>query len=250
MVVRIGKVEIRRKQREKWDPLEVGDKVAEEDAVRTSDDGSMELSVDEVRVRIRERSEVRVKKISRNRLRAQARGHLESSFEVGKGEVEIEADGSDAVVRSQGGHFSMTADGHGVVAVATVSGVVNLSAAGQDVSVSQGQVSYVKPGRKPERPRQSLRAVLLNVKWPDRRETNQRAVPIAGKVEVGSRVVVQGRPVDPDANGNFKLRVPLRQGKQRLAVTVTDPLGRDAKDGIDILMDDKIDFRKENRLWQ
>lgn len=249
VVVRIGKVEIRRKERTDWDPLEVGDKISAEDAVRTAENSSMELSVDAVRMKVRERSEVMLKKVARNSLSARARGQIESDFAEGKGEVELEAEGSDAVVRSQGGHFLMTSDGQGVVAVAAVRGVVNLAAAGKEVSVGAGKVSHVRPKGKPEAPRDALRSVLLHVNWPGR-ETRDARVAISGKVEAGSRLVVQGAPVRPDAKGNFKTRIRLRPGKQRVTVAVTDPLGRSSRKDSEILVDRNIDVNKEGTLWR
>ncbi len=244
----VGTVEIRRRERTDWAILAVGDRVEAEDSVRTAAASAMELKVDDVKLKVRERSEVRVKRVSRGALSARAKGHVESTVLEGKGEVELEAEGSDAVVRTRGGHFLMTADGQGVVAVATVSGQVDLSAAGKSVSLGAGQQSHVTPNAKPAAPSSALKAVLLHVRWPER-ETKRAVVPVAGKVDVGSRVVVHGRPVTPDAKGNFQVKVPLKRGKQRIAVVVTDRWGRSAREDVEILMDNKNDVKVENRLW-
>ncbi len=244
-----GKVEVSRSAGT-WRELNVGDKLSANDAVRTAEDAELEITVSDVRVRVRERSELKVKKISQRALRAQLRGHLESNVPKGSGVVEIEAENSDALVRSEGGKFSMTADARGMVAVATVNGHVDLSAAGRVVGVEAGQVSRVRPGNKPEEPKIARRSVLLNVDWPERKETNRRTIPLKGRVEAGSRVLVQGQPVEVDQLGNFKTEVALRYGRQKVAVTAVDVLGRRRQQDTSILQDDKLPNIEAEKLWR
>ena len=78
----------------------------------------------------------------------------------------------------------------------------------------------------PTVPVEALRRVLLNVQWPNQRETNKATLPIAGRVEPGSRVFVQGEPVAVGEGGTFRTEVPLRQGRQKIAVVTVDALGR------------------------
>jgi len=136
--------------------------------------------------------------------------------------VELEAEGSDAVARTEGGAFSMTADGQGVVAVGTSSGWASLSAEGESIRIPAGMISVVPGKGKPKKPAQALRNVLLSVTWPERDETNQKTYPVAGQVEPGARVAIGGQEIRVDEHGRFKANVPLRQGKQRVGVVATD----------------------------
>jgi hypothetical protein len=127
---------------------------------------------------------------------------------------------------------------------------VNLTSAGKEVTVGAGEVSHVKPKAKPDKPSRALRKVLLAVAWPKEKQTRERMIALSGKVEVGSRLMVHGRVVEPDSSGKFKVKVPLRQGKQKVAVIVTDPMGRTVTDSNEIESDANIDVNKEGKLWQ
>jgi hypothetical protein len=133
-------------------------------------------------------------------------------------------EGTDAVARSTGGHFFVTADGRGVVSVATVSGSVNLIAKTKQVQVNEGEDSRIRKG-EPDAPSPALRRVLLSVRWPEDL-TSKEAVPVSGKVQPGSRVFIQGRPVDVEETGSFTAQVHLHDGAQKVAVLVVDPFGR------------------------
>jgi hypothetical protein len=89
------------------------------------------------------------------------------------------------------------------------------------------------------------------VEWPRQKETNQPQLPIAGRVEPGSRVFVQGLPVVVEAGGLFRAEVPLRQGRQKIAVVTVDALGRRKQvEGV-VLRDDSLPTVKvKKKLWQ
>jgi hypothetical protein len=103
----------------------------------------------------------------------------------------------------------------------------------------------------PSKPVEALRRVLLNVQWPNQKETNKATFPIAGQVEPGSRVFVQDEPVAVEEGGNFRTEVPLKQGKQKIAVVTIDALGRRKQVETVVLRDDSIpDVKVKKRLWQ
>lgn len=221
-----GKVEVRRGGTTQWAPLSVGDRLVADDSLRTLRDSRVELSVNEVKVRVHEQSHLGVKSITDTALRAKVTGRMESEVPLGKGRVEIEAEGSDAVVTTTGGHFAVMSDGHGVVSVATVTGRVNLEAAGKSVDVTPGKMSGVVAGQAPRAPEAAMREVLLSVSWPQDRVTNRRSIPIAGVVEVGSRVLVQGEPIKVGPDGKFNTEIELEQGQQLVAIVAEDAMGR------------------------
>ncbi len=226
VISRKGKVELQRGPLGNWSDAQVGD------------------------LRVHEASALRLKDANLRWLRAQVRGSVESEVEPGKGSVDVEMEGSEARAYSQGGHFFVTADGRGVVAVAAVTGSVNLTAHGRRVEVKPGTVSRVAGGG-PEDASPALRRVLLAVRWPQERATSKDTVPVSGKVEAGSRVFIQGRPVPVEPGGSFRADVPLRDGKQTVAVVAIDPMGRRKQVDTTIVRDQTTPtVRVKRKLWQ
>jgi len=139
-----------------------------------------------------------------------------------------------------------------VVAVASVTGSVNVAGGGRSVALNQGEVTHItKTTPTPSKPVAALRRVLLSVQWPNQKETNKATLPIEGRVEPGSRVFVQGEPVAVEEGGTFRAQVPLRQGRQKIAVVTVDALGRRRQvEGV-VLRDDSLpDVKVKKRLWQ
>ena len=228
----------------------IGDRLSVRDALRT-ELGEADVAVEGVRMRVHEGSRLELKQVGKQNLRARVRGSVES--EVGdKGRLDVEIDNSDATAHSEGGHFFVTADGRGVVAVASVTGSVNVAGGGRSVALNQGEVTRItKSAPIPSKPVAALRRVLLSVQWPDQKETNKPTLPIEGRVEPGSRVFVQGEPVTVEEGGTFRAQVPLRQGRQKIAVVTVDALGRRRQvEGV-VLRDDSLpDVKVKKRLWQ
>ncbi len=243
-----GQVELLRGDSGQVTAAKVGDRLGAKDALQT-DQGEAEMSVEGVKVRIHESSRLELKQVDKRAVRARVRGSVESEVDP-TGKLDVEMDGSDATAHSEGGHFFVTADGRGVVAVASVTGTVHLSSGGKTVAVNKGEVSKIVKADAPSQPAAALRRVLLSVEWP-RRETNQPKLPIAGRVEPGSRVFVQGQPVEVEAGGLFRAEVPLRQGRQKIAVVTVDALGRRKQvEGV-VLRDDSLPTVKvKKKLWQ
>src|SRR2546429_7767495 len=188
--------------------------------------GEADVAVDGVRVRVHEGSRLELKQVGQKNLRARVRGSVESEVEQ-KGKLDVEIENSDAIAHSEGGHFFVTADGRGVVAVASVTGTVNVSGGGKSIDVNKGQVTRLtKTDPHPAVPVEALRRVLLNVQWPNQRETNKATLPIAGRAQPRSPACVRGQPVAVGEAGTFRTEVPLRQGTQKIAAVTWDALGR------------------------
>jgi hypothetical protein len=245
-----GKVELLRAADGSVSEAKVGDKLDVRDALRTGI-GEADVAVEGVRMRLHEDSQVLLKEVTREKMRARVRGLVESDV-AEKGRLDLEAESSDAVAHSEGGHFFVTSDGHGVVAVASVAGSVHLSGGGKSVDVTRGEVSRLsKAEPSPSQPAAALRRVLLSVQWPNHKETNRTVLPIVGRVEPGSRVFVQGEPVVVEAGGTFRTEVPLRQGRQKIAVVTVDALGRRKQVQSMVMRDDSVpDAKVKKKLWQ
>jgi len=228
----------------------IGDRLSVRDALRT-EVGDADLAVEGVRLRVHQSSRLELKQVAKQAVRARVRGSVESQVEE-KGRLDVEIENSDATAYSDGGHFFVTADGRGVVAVASVTGNVNVAGGGRSVALNQGEVTHItKTAPTPSKPVAALRRVLLSVQWPNQKETNQATLPIEGRVEPGSRVFVQGEPVAVEEGGTFRAQVPLRQGRQKIAVVTVDALGRRRQvEGV-VLRDDSLpDVKVKKRLWQ
>lgn len=247
-----GRVEVKRGTASDWSAVKVGDRLGEEDSVRTFEDSRLELELADIRVTVEERSELRVREVTETVLRAAFRGRVQSRVTENRGNaLELQVEGTDTTLRTEGGVFAVNADGRGAVAVATVSGKVDFSARGRTVTLGEGQVSQQVGDAPPEAPRSALERVLLSVQWPGKKETNAAEVPVRGVVEVGSRVRVQGQYVEVDAKGRFTARVRLKQGEQTVAVVATDVLGRRARDETRLVVDRRApSVDRENRPWE
>lgn len=222
-----GKAEVRRgAPHVGWVALQQGERLHESDAVRTLDDASLELKVSDIRVAVDERSQLEVKRVTPSVFRARFSGRVASTVAAGSAALELETPDSDAVVRSEEGAFSITADGNGVIAVAAVSGKVDFSARGKMVTVGAGETSHAVGKSGPNAPRAGMQNVLLSVVWPARKETRFSVVQITGKVTPGSRVKVQNTLASVRRDGRFTARVRLRNGTQKIAVVATDVAGR------------------------
>jgi len=202
-----GKVELLRATDGTVSEAHVGDRLGVRDAVRT-EEGDADLSFDGVRMRLHDASQLTVEQMDRQKVRAKVRGSVESDV-ADHASLDVEVEGGDATAHSDGGHFFVTSDGHGVVAVATVTGSVHLAGSGKSVEVGKGQVSRL------------------------------------------SRVFVQGEAVLVEAGGAFHAEVPLRQGRQKIAVVTMDALGRRRQVESVVVRDDSIpEIKVKKKLWQ
>ncbi|HET9683531.1 MAG TPA: hypothetical protein VFP15_05465, partial [Gemmatimonadaceae bacterium] len=141
VTARSGKVELLHGTDGSVSEARVGDQLGVRDAVRT-EEGDADLAFDGLRLRLHDASQLTVEELHRQKMRARVRGSLESDV-AENASLDVEAEGGDAVAHSDGGHFFITSDGHGVVAVATVTGSVHLAGSGKSVEVEKGQVSRV-----------------------------------------------------------------------------------------------------------
>jgi len=181
-----------------WSAASEGDRIFGADAVRTGADSEVEISVDGVRVNVLDRSELRVSRAEPGALRARIRGRVESVVEPGKGTIALQVQDGDVVASSSGGHFFVTADGQGAVAVGTLSGSVAVEGGGRKVEVR-------KDGR------------LIETLAPEKRIYNAsgQSMTIAAIDTglLGDRYVSLGEPVSADAtniHGPWGVRIYLK----------------------------------------
>jgi hypothetical protein len=158
-----------------------------------------------------------------------------SRFTLGTGRVaadirrrqrtyEFGAGGGEARADTQGGQFSLTADGKGLLGVVTRRGKVGLSAKGKRVVVPAGKQAVVMPGAAPGDPLPIPQDVFLQVKWPSR-PTDADTVAVAGRTDTGAQVRIGGQTVQVDPDGHFQVQVPLKEGANHFVVSAVDAAG-------------------------
>ena len=236
----VGQVEVRKKTSNRWSPAEVGQVLAEGDAIRTG-------LFSEAVLHLRGRSSV---VISANTDFVVGQDLIQrSSFELGVGHIkaaiprggdrayEFRSRGSDAVAWSEQGEFSMSSDGEGTVVVDSHQGEVKLAADGEEVVVRRGRRSMVLPDKPPSQVLPIPSSVALRVKWPATKLDKTRTT-VQGKTSAGAMVLVNGILVRADAQGRFQLDIPLREGTNRLVVSASDNAGNTAsRSSPEILVD-------------
>ncbi len=228
-----GTVEVRRGG-EQWRAASVGEALHPSDAVRTLE-GSYAVIIggEAVEVRMEAGAEVSVEVLTHSLSRLLlSTGMTTARVNTGDGQtLEMKATGSDAVARTEGGTFTMSNNGAGTVALATLVGEVAFSGSRKVVIVRAGQQSIVRPGREPTAPTPVPTSLLLKVNWPAR---PRRQVVISGQADPGSHVKVGGQVVPTDEEGRFSHAMSLEEGPNSIQVHARSVGG--------LLQEEKRDF--------
>jgi hypothetical protein len=210
-----------------WRPVQLGDRLGAEGAIRTGEGARADLAVGESsRITVSERSQVAAREVSaavqRWRL---VRGRIGVDHRSdGSRVLRVETEDGKAVVETRGARFSALASGEGL-AVAAEQGRVDLSAAGQAVVVAAGEEAVARAGQAPSAPRPIPAALLLKVAraWDP---ASGACARLRGTADPGAEVAVDGKPVVLGEGGRFEALVPGRPGKRQTLVTVRDAAGR------------------------
>jgi hypothetical protein len=211
-----------------WVDAAVGQRLTTEDAIRAGRNAEATLRMGNgVEVRMSPRSEFSIRELSAevSKIRLEE-GHVTASVdESGKRVLKVAARGTDAEAESAGGEFGVVTDGKGQLAVATTTGKVKLSGAGETVEVAAGETSAVAGGA-PSAPRPIPSSLFLKVGELGSTKTNQAQIVLTGQTEPGTVVKAGGVVARVDEKGRFKVPVTLKDGQNALAVDVVDAAGR------------------------
>jgi hypothetical protein len=170
--------------------------------------------------------------------------------EKGDRVLQIEnADGS-AVARVRKGRFSMMNNGT-VVAVAAETGTVDLSAAGQTVTVSSGMQSHTTGDEAPVRPGTVSAQMMLRLSDKACTRHKNAAVKVKGVVEPGTRVFVNRQPARVNAAGHFVADLVLEAGRSRIVIETEDVVGRRMTRSVSCIIVDSAspDSREVDFKW-
>jgi hypothetical protein len=218
----------KRQQDGRWIDVAAGEQLALDDAVRTLGGGAMLVQLgNAVQVRLTPHTEVTIRELTEraSRVRIEEGRIVAEVSPQGKTVLRVEAKGSPAAAEANSGSFSMISDGRGQVAVATTAGSVRLFASGSAVEVPAGKAARVEGQAAPTAPAEIPRALFLKVAAPQREIQRERETTISGTTTPGALVRVGGQLARVDEKGQFKIKVPLQEGKNRLDVQVIDVAG-------------------------
>jgi hypothetical protein len=232
-----GTVE-RRTMASQWAPLHAGDVLNPDDIVQTGEDGRVGLRVGNTLVTMDPRTQIAVPAITATVSRVRlGEGRIAADVSAeGKGTFGVDIEGSDAVVETESGVFAVLNSGQGEAAVATKTGNVRLTAAGQTVKVGPGQQSLVRRARPPTPPQSIPGSLFLKVYQRDVRQRT-RAFALRGETTPGAVISVNGRRVQVGADGIFDSTVALREGQNRLLVETRDVAGAKKNEEVRVVVD-------------
>jgi hypothetical protein len=220
-----------------WQDANKGDLLRASDSVRTLDGAyAVLIGGEAVEIRMEAGTEVSVAELT-DSLSRLLLGNGMTTVRVKTGTqhtVEMGATGSDAVARSTGGLFTVTNNGAGTVALASLEGETSLTGQRKVVIVRAGQQSIVRPGQGPSDPTSIPSSLLLKVNWPAR---PRRQALVAGQTEPGTHVLIDGKSVLPDAEGRFSVPVSLKEGKNRVRVSARSVGGLQSEDQAELSVD-------------
>jgi hypothetical protein len=228
LVSRRGAVQVRHGDNA-WGDAETGKPLGPDDVVRAGRNAEATLQLGNgIEVRLSPRSELRIREltdaVARVRLDA---GHVTATVDGGSKRIlRVQTRDSDAEASSTGGTFGVVTDGRGQLAVAATTGHVKVTAKGTSVDVGAGQGTTVDANAAPRAPTATPASLFLKLGALAATQTNQTATTVNGTTAPGALVRVGEQVTTSDANGRFSLRVPLRDGRNELAVEVVDASGR------------------------
>lgn len=247
-----GVVERRLADSGSWQPLSLNASVSERDSVRTDEGGSAVLSSDDgLEIELAELSELAVAELGAQDAKLIVeRGRVGAAMGKRAGKLHVGARDSDAWVEADGGRFSVMRDGLGKVAVAVAEGDVAVTAQQTRVKVAAGEQSIVEKNLAPAPPVRIPPSLFLKVSRSGPSRVNQRSTELAGLTNPGAAVYVNGAPVSTDATGNFVAKVALKEGRNKLQITVRDALGRSERQQLpDVTVDTKPPKLKGKTVW-
>jgi hypothetical protein len=207
-------------------PLAEGLRLQAEDVIETAEGAEVELSAGEsYEVLLEGASRFRVREIAAEISRFRIDDGLVTASvrdDPGRNLV-VEAAGGEASTR--GGRMAVAAAG-GRVTVGVSRGQADLAAGGQVVTLRAGQSATAADGRPPGPPVELPRSLLLEVGWPEVRETNRPKLVVKGTTSPGAILTLGGQRVQVGADGRFTHTVLLREGSQQIEAVARDVGGR------------------------
>ncbi|MBN2715543.1 MAG: FecR domain-containing protein [Deltaproteobacteria bacterium] len=210
-----------------WSPMSKGDMLNVDDAVRTRDDSTVVLGLGEAStIELSNASEIEVRELSGV---AQRLGLIKGRASVDYGEngkrvLNIENSDGTVVAKVDQGKFSILNNGR-MVAVATETGSVDLSAAGESVTVTSGMESVVEKGHAPVAPYKVSTQAYLKLSAGACKKYSETVAVVRGTVSTGTAIMVNEQDIRPNPDGSFLARVRMLPNARRVQLKTTDIWG-------------------------
>ncbi|MBN2340674.1 MAG: FecR domain-containing protein [Deltaproteobacteria bacterium] len=211
-----------------WSPMEKGDSLAVDDSVRTRNDSKVVLGLGKSStIELNAASEIEVRELSGAMQRL---GLINGRASVDYGEdgnrvLNIENSDGTVVAKVDKGKFSILNNGQ-IVAVATETGSVDLSAAGESVTVTEGMESVVTKGNAPTQPYEISTQTYLKLSAGACKKLSEIKAVVHGTVSVGTSVTVAGEPVTVNSDGSFISYVALSKNNRKVKLETIDVWGK------------------------
>jgi hypothetical protein len=218
-----------REERDKWEEINVGESLENKDRIRTSRNAKLTLGVGEKsRIELMQSAELTVVGTDEKEHHLKlVRGKLSVDYRERKRKIRIESSDGTAAVEATQSSFSMLDTGT-TVAVATKTGKVDLFTADKQVEVTAGEQSVVVNGLA-SRPEPIPADVVFRLVDPGCQVQREDFIVLKGRTSKGASVFANGNPATIDSEGNFSVRVPLRNGKNKVLVVTEDAFGHHKK---------------------
>jgi len=214
-----------------WIPVEKGNKLQADDAIRTKEEASVILAADdESKIELEEKSELSVTEISETVHKVDvASGKIDVNYGKSKDRtLKISSAGEDVIASTKAGKFIFQKTKN-TVTVATKEGDVAFKAHEKEITVSEGMFSQVVEGDGPLPVKPIPLAVMLRVANPKKAVQEAAITTITGVTDIGASVSVNNVKAKVNKNGKFKVVVPLKLGKNNLKVVANTPWGHAKK---------------------
>jgi hypothetical protein len=219
-----GTVEVQRAGR--WLAIKDGDTLTRNDVVRTAPGARAMLRLSAgTEIELRERVEIGLDRLASGATVDLRRGKVVAHV---SGAEELAITSRDTKTANEGpAHFVVLSDERGRVSVAALSGKAKFTAGGKALVVPEGTESSAEAGAAPRDPERIPEEVLLEVVWPagEQRHATE-TTEVSGRAAPSSVVTVNGARAPVGADGHFTATVPLRTGKNPVAIEAEDLGGR------------------------
>jgi hypothetical protein len=215
-----------------WAAAQPGDKLGQQDAIRTRKGGRAVLSIGEdITVDVANDSQFAIAEITRtlSNIRLEEGRISARVAEDGVSVLKVGVAGSQAVAETNAGAFSVLRNQDAQVTVAATDGRVKLSARGKSVEVSSGQQSVVAPDETPSTPAKIPPSLFLKIHTAIPSRLNRKQTDIEGVTIPGAVVTIRGVNVPANPDGTFRAAVALNEGRNEIVVAVGDVMGRSSK---------------------
>jgi hypothetical protein len=214
----------------RWRPVRVGQMLGPDAVLRTKQ-GQVVFGIGPgVEVSVSPASQFRLRELSTRLSKVRLEGgHVTASVDGNSGsELVLQVLGSDAEARTRDGQLAVLHAANGRITVASSRGQTQVSSAGSEVVVSQGQQSEVTPGSPPRAPVTIPGDIFIKLSQGQARKLSQRSTLVEGETAPGALVSINGVEA-ATSGGRFSVSVPLHEGDNDLEIVARDVLGRQSR---------------------